>query len=416
MLESHAETKIETKKPLSLWRNRDYLLLIGGRVVSNLGTQVSTLAFPLFILALTGSPALAGFAGALHAAPYLLLSLPAGALVDRWDRKRVMLLCDAGRALCLASIPLAYAFGLLTIWQLYLVSLVEGTLFVFFNLAETACLPRVVTKDQLSTAAAQNMALDSVGFTLGPALGGALYTFGRVVPFLTDAISYIASVISLLFIKKDFQGERSAEQRSLLVEIREGLSWLWHAPVIRFMAFMGSTIHVTGIGMTIIVILMAQQLHTPTAFIGLILAMDGIGTVLGAALGERIYRRFSFPRIVITTTWLWAIIWPLLAFVPNAALLGAILGMLFLVLTVFDVAQFSYRLTLIPDELQGRVNSVYRLVLFAGDALGLFLVGILLQALGPAKTILLYGACIVLVAIITTLSPSLRKARVKSAA
>src|SRR5262249_33726730 len=109
----------------ALWRNRDYLLLWSGQLVSSIGTQASTLAFPLLLLAVTRSPAQAGFASALRAVPYLLLSLPAGALVDRWDRKRLMLLCDAGRALALGSIPLALALGRLTVAQLYLVSLVE---------------------------------------------------------------------------------------------------------------------------------------------------------------------------------------------------------------------------------------------------------------------------------------------------
>src|SRR5579863_2624707 len=92
-------------KRASLWRNRDYMLLWSGQVVSNMGSQVSQLAFPLFILLLTHSPVQAGLAGALRALPYLIFSLPAGALIDRWDRKRVMILCDSGRALALGSIP-----------------------------------------------------------------------------------------------------------------------------------------------------------------------------------------------------------------------------------------------------------------------------------------------------------------------
>src|SRR5205823_1334167 len=193
------------RRPNPLWLNRDYMLLWSGQMVSNVGTQVSTLAFPLLILALTGSPAQAGFAGALRALPYVIFSLPAGALIDRWDRKRIMILCDSGRALSMASIPVALVLGHLTILQLYLVSLVEGTLFVFFNIAEAACLPRVVPKEQLPAATAQNMATDGITTLLGPSLGGALYTAGKFLPFVADAISYTISVISLLFIKVKFQ-------------------------------------------------------------------------------------------------------------------------------------------------------------------------------------------------------------------
>src|SRR5450432_2324152 len=115
----------------SLWRNRDYMLLWTGQLVSSVGSQVSQLAFPLLILALTHSPAQAGLAGALRALPYLIFSLPAGALIDRWDRKRVMILSDIVRGLALGSIPLAFALGNLTILQLYIVSTIEGTFFVF---------------------------------------------------------------------------------------------------------------------------------------------------------------------------------------------------------------------------------------------------------------------------------------------
>jgi MFS family permease len=99
--------------PSSLWRNRDYMLLWAGQAVSSFGSQITQLTFPLLVLAITGSPAQAGFVGALRALPFALLSLPAGALVDRWDRKRLMIWCDAGRAVALGSVPLALALGLL---------------------------------------------------------------------------------------------------------------------------------------------------------------------------------------------------------------------------------------------------------------------------------------------------------------
>src|SRR6266481_362517 len=189
------------KRPLSLWRNRDYVLLWSGQTVSSIGTQVSMLAFPLLILAITHSPAQAGIIAALHGLPYALFILPAGALIDRWDRKRVMILCDTGRALALGSIPLALALGRLTIVQLYIVSLVEGTLFTFFSLAETACLPQVVLKEQLPTGVAQSTVIDSISGMLGPSLSGALYSIGLAIDYLTLPISYTASVLTLFLIK-----------------------------------------------------------------------------------------------------------------------------------------------------------------------------------------------------------------------
>ncbi len=402
---------LPTTRPASLWRNRDYLLLLSGQMVSNMGTEVAMLAFPLLVLALTRSPAQAGFVGTMRVIPYLFLSLPAGALVDRWDRKRVMILCDSGRVFCFASIPIAYAFGHLTMIHLYLVSLIEGILFVFFNLAEVACLPRVVKREQLTEATTQNVTANSVSYLVGPALGGVLYGLGRFIPFLTNALSFVVSVVSLLFIKVKFQGERVAQKRSLWFDIKEGLSWLWHEPLIRFIGVLGSAVHLMGAGIIIIIILLAQHLHASTFIIGLMLATDGIGSIIGAIIGSKISKRFRFQQIIIATMWLWAIIWPLLAFASNIIMLAALLCSLYLVITIFDVTQFSYRLALIPDELQGRVNGVYRMILFGGDTVGLMLVGILLQTLGTTTTILIYGAGIAIVALVATLNPHLRRAQ-----
>lgn len=162
----------------SLWRNRDYLLLWSGQIVSLVGSQVSLLAFPLLILAFTGSPAQAGFAGALRVLPYVIFGLPAGALVDRWNRKQVMIVCDIVRAFSLASIPVALLIGHLTVFQLYIVTVVEGTFFVFFNIASVACLPQIVPKNQLSTAIAQDVTSANISSLLGSPLGGILYRLG----------------------------------------------------------------------------------------------------------------------------------------------------------------------------------------------------------------------------------------------
>ena len=274
---------------VSLWRNRDYMLLWGGQLVSSAGSQISQLAFPLLILALTHSPVQAGLVGALRALPYLIFSLPAGALIDRWDRKRVMILCDIGRALALGSIPLAVVFGHLAIVQLYIVSMIEGTLFVFFNVSEASCLPRVVTKSQLPAATAQNQASDGITSLVGPSLGGIIYAFGSVLPFLADALSYAASAGSLFFIKTHFQEERSVAPRKLHIEIWEGLSWLWRQPLIRFMAILTGGSNLFFSGYTLIIIVLAQGMHASASLIGILLAISGAGGILGLLL-PRIFR------------------------------------------------------------------------------------------------------------------------------
>lgn len=384
-------TKPVTRKTPPLWRSRDYLLLIGGQGVSSIGSQISLVAFPLLIFALTHSPAQTGLMASIRSLPYALFTLPAGALVDRWNRKRLMILCDTGRAIALGSIPVALFLGHLTYLQLYLVSLLEGTFFVFFTLAESASLPRVVSPEQLPTATGQNEVLTSLSSMLGPALGPILYGLGRAIPFLTDAMSYALSVISLLFIKARFQGERDVDHGTsphLWKEIKEGVVWLWHNPLMRFVAVLTFGLITPCYGYVLIIILLAQNMHASNVALGLIFAGGGVGSVIGALVAGPLYRRFGFARVLIVSAWLWAILWLLYAFAPTPLLLGIVNAVSFTVVPVYTVVQYSYRLAAIPDHLQGRVNSVFRLIAFSGQPLGIAVTGFLLQVIGPVYAVL----------------------------
>ncbi len=403
-------TRTLTARPVALWHNRNFMLLWSGQVISAIGSQVSLLAFPWIILALTGSPAQAGLIAAIRTLPYILFGLPAGALVDRWDRKRVMILCDTGRALALGSVPIAFALGHLTALQLYLVSFIEGTLFIFFGLAEAATLPRIVTQEQLSAATAQNEFVYSVSGLLGPSLSGALYSIGSAMPFLADAVSYIASVFSVLFIQTEFQEKRVVAQRRLWREILEGMRWLWHHPVIRFLAVLVSGLTLCGAGYVLIVLVLAQQERASKVATGLIFACGGFGSIIGAFLAGPLARRFSVGRIMVTASWLLALTWLPFAFVPNPFWLGAAVAAAFLVVPIHASVQYGYRLASIPDRLQGRVNSIYRIILFGSQSLGLLLTGILLQATGPVLTVLLLFVPQVVLSAAATLHKQLRQA------
>lgn len=408
------ETPPQQQQPL--WRNTDYMLLWSGQVVSSVGTQVSQLAFPLLVLALTHSPAQAGLIGAIRLLPYVIFSLPAGALIDRWDRKRLMILCDAGRAVSMASIPLAMLLGHLTLVQLYIVSLIEGTLFVFFNIAEVACLPRVVTKEQLTSASAQNYTTFNISSLLGSPLGGLLYSISATLPFLADGISYAGSVLSLFFIKADFQGERTMSTmgnisaRKLWLEIREGMIWLWRQPLIRLMAVLmcGYNLVLNSSGLFIIVL--AQHLHASSITIGLIFSAGGVGGIAGAGLATLVQKRFSFGQALVSVSWLTALLTPLLVFAPNVLVIAIVSFVFLLVFPSYDLLQFTYRIRLIPDTLQGRVNSVFRLIALGGQPLGIALTGLLLQIGGLIPTGIYFIASLLILAIATTASRHIRHA------
>ena len=401
--------------PPALWRNRDYMLLWSGQVVSTLGSTASGIVFPLLILAITNSPTAAGIAGALTTIPYVLFSLPAGALIDRWDRKRVMILCDTGRAINMASIPAALALDSLTIWQIYVVAFIEGTLFVFFNIAEVAALPRVVPKSQIPEATAQNQAAFGVAGIAGPPIGTFLYaSLGRMAPFLADAVSYLVSVASLYSIKTRFQTERPqpAADRHLGREIMEGLRWLWRQPVVLFMAFNAGVTNLVLSSIALVLIVLARRMGAPDGAIGAIFSLGSVGAILGSLAGGRILRRFTFGQIVIWGSWLQALLYPLYALAPNILALGAISAGIFVIVPVASVAILSYRASLIPDELQGRVNSSVRLIAFGFQPLVSFLAGFIIEHFGVMAAVAAFSACLLALAIAITLNGNIRRARV----
>jgi predicted MFS family arabinose efflux permease len=404
-----------TSKPTrlpSLWKNRDYMLLWSGQTISALGSSMSGIVFPLLILSLTDSPAAAGIAAALAQLPFPVLSLPVGALIDRWDRKKVMILCDIGRALSLASVPVALSLGVLTVWQLYLNALIEGTLFVFFNIAEVACLPRVVSKAQLPAATAQNEATWGTASLIGPPVGGFLFdSLGRMFPFIFDAVSYSASVISLFFIKTKFQGEHSAERRKLTVEIREGLSWLWNQKLVRFMAVLTGGLNLVNSASYLIIIVIARNMGADSFTIGFMISIAAIGGIAGAIVGGQIQKRFSFGQVIITTVWIVALIFPLYAVAPNIYLIAGISAIIWMTTPIYNVVQFSYRMALIPDRLQGRVNSAVRLIAWGTQPVGAFLAGVLLEQYGPVPAVLTFAAWLVAMAVLATLNSHVRNAR-----
>jgi MFS family permease len=404
------ESSATRRRPAPLWRNRDFVLLWSGQTVSAVGTEVALLAYPLLVLALTHSPAQAGFVGALRSLPYAFLCLPVGALVDRWDRKRVMILCDSGCALALGSIPLAMALGRLTLAQIYVVALLEGILYVFFNLANTACLPRIVSPEQLPVAVSRNYVAFNLAFLLGPLAGGALFAASRALPFLLDALSFGVSALATSGIRVAFQAERTAARRPLRVEIGEGLAWLWRRPLIRFLMLFISVQNLLTAGMPLIVIVLAQREHASSATVGVILAVAGVGGIGGALVAPLLQRRFGFGRSFLAALWLFVLAWPLLALAPSLAALALAGAAILLVWNAFDMVQFSYRLRLIPDALQGRVNSVYRLGAYGGQSLGLALAGVLLQQIGPGVTIVALGIGLLGLTTLMTAAPYVRAA------
>lgn len=398
------------EKSLPLWRNRDYLLLSSGQNISRLGTGISQLAYPLLVLTLTGQAWQAGVIGMLAFLPQPIFGLVAGALVDRWNRKRVMILCDLGRAAILANIAFFLSLGVLKVSLLYFLVPVDSVLAVFFNLSATARLPHMVTKDQLPTAVAQDqMALAGISL-LSPFFGGLLYSVATLFPFLADALSYLFSASSLSLMKTTFHKESNKVPRPLTQEIWDGLVFLWQQPVLRSLTFLLAAILFAASGNSLLVILLAKAQQASPFVIGLIFTFAGLGSILGSLVALPIQRRFRFGQIIMASCWGLALCWSLypLAHVPLA--LGAICAGLSILSIIFDVSLISYRLVLIPDELRGRVSSITALLTMSSRSAGVAITGFLLQQGWIVPTIVFLWGFLFLAALIATLSPALRKA------
>jgi MFS family permease len=188
-----------------LHRNREYVALWVGQTVSALGISISSFAYPLVVLAATGSPARAGLVGSVLAGTTFFLRLPAGALVDRWNRKAILVVCDVGRALSAGALAVALALGHFWFAQVLIVAFLEGAFGVLFGPAEAAAVRRVVAPPQVRDAIARNQSRMQLAGLVGPPLGGVLLGVGRALPFVADAVSYLVSLVGVLFVRSSLQ-------------------------------------------------------------------------------------------------------------------------------------------------------------------------------------------------------------------
>lgn len=350
-----------------LWRQREYMLLWSGQVASTLGGSASGIVVPLLVLAMTGSASAAGIASALGIVPYILLSLPVGVLVDRWHRQRVMVVCDIGRALACGVLVLALLLDALTLPLLYAVVIVQGVCMVFFNLAEVAALPKVVATAQLPQAIAQNQAGHSGAAIVGPALGTWLLQHGgRALPFVADALGHLVSAWCVWRLRTPLASAPATAPRNLRAEMAVGLRWLWQQPLVRRIAVITSLSNFVMAAAPLLVIVLAKGLGASEAQIGLVFSAGGVGGLLGALAGGWFARRFTFGQVIAGTLVVQAVMLPLLWAAPGMWALAVAYAVLAFCGPVYNVVQLSRRLAMIPDGLQGRVNSAFR---FAANVL-----------------------------------------------
>jgi predicted MFS family arabinose efflux permease len=309
----------------------------------------------------------------------------------------------------MASIVAALAAAVLTFWQVAAVAFVEGSAFVFFNIAEVGALRSVVPARQLPEAAAAEQSRYAAVTLAGPSVGGALFGLGRSLPFLADAVSYGASILTLVWMRTPFQEERERDPAPLRAQVREGVSWLWSHAYLRTSAliFAGGNFVFSGIFLVFVVI--AKRHGLSPAAIGALIAVFGGASLAGSLVAPRVAKLLSIRGIMLGNEWLGAAI-ILCALAPGPyVLLACVLPIAFFAPSLNSVV-IGYRTAITPDHLVGRVSSVARNLAQLAAPLGPLAAGLLLGAYSARVTMLVLGAIALALAVWTSVSPSIRNA------
>ena len=392
-----------------LWRNRDFTLLLTGRLLSTLGSQVTAIAYPLLVLAVTDSPAKAGIVGFARLVPHAALGLLAGVAADRWNRKRLMIAADGVRALSIAVLAALILLDQIELWHVVAVALVEGTGSVVFVAAHAGALRAVVPARQVPAAVGAIQARSATVLLAGPPLGGALFAVGRAVPFVFDAVSYAFGMVTLLLMRTPFQEVRELDRARLRTQIAEGFRFLWTRPFIRTCAFLYGLGNFTLPAVLLVIIVAGESQGLSSAEIGLLLAGFGACTLLGALASPLFRRHLSMRTIILLELWTGL---GILAFVvwPNVYVLTAAYMVQGVTLPVTDSVVEGYRIAITPDRLLGRVETARSTISLLVAPLGPLVAGFLLTTTSARATVAFIAAFTLALALWGTLSPSIRNA------
>ncbi|HVQ91550.1 MAG TPA: MFS transporter [Mycobacteriales bacterium] len=388
--------------------NRTFLLLWTGAGVSVLGVRVSAIAYPLLVLWQTGSATAAGLVGFAAQLPQLLVQLPVGVLVDRVNRRRLMIGVDIAGCLAVGSLVAALAAGHLWLPHVMAVAFIEGSGTIAYRLAERAAVRNVVPVEHLPAAMSRNEARGQAAGLLGQPVGTMLFTATRALPFAFTAVTHAVALVLLLLIKQEFQTARQPVRRRLRTEIAEGIAWVWRQRFLRAAAGIIAGTNVLFQIMALALLVIMHRQHRPAIAIGLILTAAGIGGMIGALTADRWMRRLSLYALAVGATASWAVLMPAVALVHGPVALGLIFAGMAYVGGVLNVAASVYQVRITPDELQGRVASVSTLLASGANSLGVLSAGILLDHLGVGHTVLGAGAVMVALAVLAATSPAVR--------
>jgi MFS family permease len=392
-----------------LWRNRDFVLLESGLLLSSLGTSLTTVAYPLLTIAVTGSPAKAGLVGFARLVPYGAFSLIAGIAADRWRRKPLMIAADVVRVVAIGSFAIALAAGDVQFWSILLVALVEGTASSFFIAAGSGALRAVVPVRQLPAAAGAREARRSAVWLGGGPLGGALYGLSRIIPFAVDACSYLFSTLALLLMRTPFEEAAERDRAPLRAQFAEGFQYMWSHAFLRTTAFVYGAGNLLTTALFLLIVLIGERQGLSAGAIGVLSAAVAAGALVGSLASPLFRRVFSVRTILLLELWTWPAVWAFVIW-PSVYVLAAWSLLFGIAAPVTDSVVVGYRLAMTPGRLVGRVESVRTTISLVASPLGPLLAGWLLEATSPRPTVAVFAVGGLVLALWGTLSPALRSA------
>jgi predicted MFS family arabinose efflux permease len=391
-----------TVKGESLFRHRDFVLLWAGQTVSETGSQISVLALPLVAVVVLGASAWqVGLLSAAGTCAYLLVALPAGAVVDRVRKRPLMLGCNVGLLVVMGSVPVAHALGVLTLGQLYAVEFADGVLSVFFVVAYQSLLPHLLRGGQLMDGNGKLAASQSGAQIAGPGLGAGLVSaFGAAAAVVADAASFAVSALTLAGIRaKEPEPVKAAGGPSLRAEIGEGLRHVLRDPILRnSVAFNGTANFFVIMVETLGPVFLIRTRHVDPGLVGLLLALGAVGGVAGGAAAKALSRRVGSARIswiAMTVLALPGLLIPLAGSGPRAVLYGIGWSAWTFSAVVTGISLTSYRQATCPPGMIGRVSAAARWITWGTLPLGGLVGGALASVLGVRATlwIAVAGGC-----------------------
>ena len=351
-----------------------------------MGDGVTLVAGPLLAASLTRDALLVGGLAFAQRVPWLLFPLISGALVDRLDRRRVMGYADAVRTALIGALGVAALLGWASMPLLYVVFFLMGTLETLFDNASQAIIPALVSRDRLERANSRLYAAEIVTNELaGSPLGGFLFGLAAAVPFLLDAGTYAAAAALILSLRGEFRSERpeGTPPTTLVAEIGEGLRWLWNHGLIRTLAIMLGVFNMTFAATEAILVLFAQDVLGLGSFgYGVLFTSTAVGGLIASLTADKIVAWLGPGRALQASVLISALVLSVVAFSDSAVVVWAVFLLVGITVVVWNVITVSFRQAVVPEDIFGRVNSVYRLLGWGGLSIGALLGGFLARGFG----------------------------------